>query len=303
MPTKPPTRTDKPPIGKAPKKLTTKPVQAKHVPKTFAVGPLTGDGEGEKVLIYGRSGAGKTTLAAQVAGNVFIPLDDGARKVHNPLTGKPVQAISGVDTWDDLRDAISQAVTLLAKGGSLTIDTTTRAQPLAEAWIVDNIRLEKGGHANNIEHFGYGKGYRHELDQFRCLLSDLDRVVRSGRNVILLAQLDQAIVPNAAGADYYQEAPKMIENKSGPVRTEICEWCDQILRIGYLNSEVERDTKEAKAGKITGDAERAVYSGGAQHYIAKSRPINGHRLPPVVSFDSPEDDSLWQYLLHGAVAE
>lgn len=305
MATKPPSKNDKPKAGppaRKPKALPKpgKPAEAKRETKSFSVTPLTGQGEGEKVLAYAKSGTGKTTLAAQIEGAVFIPLDDGARKIANPITGEPVNAIPGVESWNDLRDAVQQASTLLPKGGTLVVDTITRALPLCEQWVVDNVKLEKGGTAKNLEAFGYGKGYRHVLEQFRCLLTDLDAVIRSGRNVVLLAQLDQTVVANPEGADYYEEVPKLIENKQGPVRTEVCEWCDQIMRIGYLNREVEKESAESRVGKVQGDAERAIFTGGAMHFIAKSRPINGNRIPPIVSFENEQDDSVWQYILHGA---
>ena len=283
-----------------PKKPGQKPKSEKKEPKSFSVSTLTGDNEGEKVFLYGRSGFGKTTSAAQIEGSVFIPLDDGARKIANPLTGKSVEAINGVEDWDDLRAAVQQAPDLLPKKGTLVLDTITRAQPLAEAWVVENVSLEKGGRAKNLEAFGFGKGYRHVLDQFRCLLSDLDGVVRSGRNVVLIGQLDQAVVANPEGADYLQEVPKLIENKQGPVRTEVCEWCDQIARVGYLDTEVEKDNAESKVGKVRGSGERAIYAGGAQHFIAKSRPVKGVRIPSIVSFEDETDDSFWQYLFNGA---
>lgn len=302
MPGKPPPPKSKPklPASKAP---TPGRQKAERTVKSFSIAPLSGAGEGEKLLVYGKSGLGKTTLAAQLPNAVFIPLDDGARKVHNPLTGEPVQAISGVDTWDDLRDAVKAAVDLLPKGGVLVIDTITRAQPLAEQWVVDNVPLEKGGTAKNLEAFGFGKGYRFVLDQFRLLLSDLDTLIRSGRSVVLLAQLDQSIVPNPAGVDYYEEVPKLIENKQGPVRTEVCEWVDHVIRLGFIDVDVVKDDVKSRAGKVTGDGTRGVFAGGAQHFIAKSRPINGNNLPPVISYETPADNALWQFVFEGATLE
>lgn len=282
-----------------PKKPGSGSTQQQREPKSFSVAPLAGDNEGEKILEYAKSGTGKTTSAAQVEGAVFIPLDDGARKIRNPLTNKPVNAITGIETFDDLRDAVQQAPSLVPEGGALVIDTITKAQSLVEEWVVANCKTDKGAQVKNIEGFGFGKGWRHVLEQFRNLLTDLDKVIQSGRHVILIAQLDQVTIANPEGADYLQEVPKLIENKQGPIRTEVCEWCDQVLRVGYLNTEVQKSDDD-KVGKVSGDAERAIYTGGAPHFMAKSRPVHGNRIPVIVSFEDEKDNSVWEYLLNGA---
>lgn len=308
---KPPTM--KPPTGKpalnkpALSKPSAKPQTPTRTAKNFTVRPLSSHDEGEKILLYGKSGIGKTTLAAQLDDATFIAIDDGARKVCNPITGKPVSGIPEVETFDDLRDAVRQATKLLPEKGKLVIDTITRVEPLVSEWVLENVPLEKGGKARNIEAYGFGKGYRHILDAVRCLLSDFDALIRSGRSVILLGQLDQAIVANSAGADYYSDVPKLVENKQGPVRTEVCEWVDHILRIGYLEVDVSAE-KDARAGKVQGSATRAIFTGGAQHFIAKTRPVSvnrstPYRIPEVISFESVEDCSLWQYVYGGAVEE
>lgn len=298
MTTKPPTLVK--PAARTKLNVPSPPRQQTRTPKTFAVQPLSGTGEGEKLILYGQSGLGKTTLLAQVPNNVFIPVDDGARRIKNPLTDSPVSAITPVESWDDLRDAVRQSITLIPKGGMLTIDTLTRVQPWGEAWVVANVPVDKGGRATNIEAYGWGKGFRHVLDQIRLLLTDLDAVIRSGRHVCLICQVDQEIVPNAAGADYYQEVPKLIQNKQAPIRTEVCEWADHVFRIGFLDGEVTKESDKARAGKVTGTCERAIFTGGARHFVAKSRPIDGYRLPAVIGFDGPTDNSLWQFVLEGA---
>ena len=141
----------------------------------------------------------------------------------------------------------------------------------------------------------------------RNLLTDLDPLVRQGKNIILLAQLAQISVANAGGDDYIEDGPKLQHRKDCSVRTEVCEWADHVFRIGLLNFEVEKDDAKAKAGKVTSDdGTRAIYTGGAAHFFAKSRPvIEGreapYRIPNVISFALPEDSSLWSYVFGGAV--
>ena len=75
----------KPPLAPPPKPVAPPPI-AKRVPKTFAVEEWQGDIEGEKIIIHGKYGMGKTTLATMAPAPVFIGLDDGGRKLKDPRT-------------------------------------------------------------------------------------------------------------------------------------------------------------------------------------------------------------------------
>lgn len=296
-PTKPPT--SKPPM-KMPSKpgATSKPSPAARAPKVFSVTPWTDTNEGEKITMYGKSGIGKTTLAAMAPNPVFIGLDDGGRKIRNPLTGQPVMAIPGIGGFQDMRDALHQK-NLWPEDCTAVIDTVTKLDEFMEPYIYEHYKLSRGETATSMRKYGWD-GPAHQLECYRLLLSDLDALVRTGRNVILLAQLAQITVANAEGLDYLEDGPKLQHNKQYSVRTEICEWSDHVFRIGYSEFTVEKDNDKAKAGKVqAGESTRAVFTGGASHFIAKSRPIDGYRIPPIVTFDNAADDSLWKFIFEG----
>ena len=90
----PPTSVPKPlPPKPAPTalKLPPKPTGvAPRTAKTFAVSVWDGKGEGQKIILYGPNGHGKTTLAAMAPNPVFIGLDDGGRQTRNPKTGEEI---------------------------------------------------------------------------------------------------------------------------------------------------------------------------------------------------------------------
>lgn len=268
--------------------------------KHFSIQEWGSANEGEKILIYGKSGMGKTTLASLAPNPVFIGLDDGGRKIIHPKTGKRLPMVPGVSDFQDLRDAIRQPGLLSARS-SFVIDTVTKLESLMEPYIFANFKT-KGGTAKNMRDYGWD-GPAHLLDCFRLLLTDLDGLVRAGHNVILLAQLAQISVANSEGLDYLEDGPKLQHNKQYSVRTELCEWADHVFRIGYTDMTVIKEDAKAKAGKITGDGTRCIYTGGAQHYMAKTRPIGTNRVPPLVSFDTPETDDLWQFMFNGATAQ
>lgn len=301
MATKPPSRKSKPPNPKGKPGLKPGvPSRKEHKPKSFNIALWTGEDEGEKIVLYGKSGIGKTTLASTAPNPVFIGVDDGGRKITNPLTGDPIQVVSGVETFQDVRDALAQK-NLFPKDCTIVIDTLSKMEELIQNHVIATTTVN-GQRVTSFRKFGWD-GDRYTLDQIRLLLADLDQHTRVGRNAILLCQQGQIKVANAEGSDYLEDGPFLQHRSDCSAREEVKQWADHVLRIGYLDLEVAVE-KGAKAGKVVSeDATRAVFSGGAQHFTAKSRPVNGRRIPPVISFESEQDTSLWQYLFEGAVAE
>lgn len=273
-----------------------------HKPKTFAVQEWDAGSQGEKIILYGKSGVGKSTLACMAPNSIFIGIDDGGRRLVNPMTGEKVKHVPGVVTFQDLRDALKQD-TLFPDKATIVIDTVTKVETILDEYIFANYTVKGGARAKTMREFGWD-GPAHVLDCFRLLLSDLDAHVRKGRNVILLAQMAPAKIANSQGLDYQEDGPKLQHNGQYSTRAEVCEWADHVLFVGYSDMTVEKEDPKAKTGKVkSGEMSRCVYSGGAMHFIAKSRPINGYRIPPAIGFDKPADNGIWQFVFEGAKAE
>jgi hypothetical protein len=275
-----------------------KPAAAKAPVKTFAIAKYQANNEGQKILIYAPTGLGKTTLASMAPNVVYIAFDKNAMKVTNAKTGEAVDMIPGIEGVDDLRNALHQPG-LFPDGSTIVIDTITKAEAVSESYIFDHYPI-KSGKATNMRAYGWD-GPGHLLDVTRLLLTDLEPHVSAGRNVILLAQQGQATISNSAGVDYLQDGPRLSHTKQYSSRMEVSEWCDHVLRIGYQEFEVTLDSDKARVGKAGGSMTRAVFTGGAAHYLAKTRKIGDKTLPPVVSFATPDDDSLWQFIFNGAL--
>lgn len=304
MNTKPPPASTKPPAAKPPamKRPSVKPSAAPaHVAKTFSIKTWSDANEGEKIAMYAKTGTGKTTLASLAPNPVYFGFDDGGRKIKHPVTGKDIAVVDGITDFQDVRDALHQD-NLFPDDCTIVMDTLTKLEEVMESYIFRHYK-QKGATVTAMRQYGWD-GPAHVLDCFRLLLTDLDAHVRKGRNVILLSQLGQVTVANAEGVDYLEDGPRVSHNKQYSVRSEVCEWADHVLRLGYLNFNVAKDNDNSKTGKVQGaDATRAVFTGGAQHFVAKSRPIDGYRIPAVISFEHAGDDSLMKYLFEGARAE
>lgn len=258
--------------------------------KKFSIAPWDGQGEGEKVVLYGGSGLGKTTLASMLPNPIFIGLDDGGRKIRHPKTGKPIKHVVGIHTFQDIRDTLHQA-NLFPSGSTVVIDTLTVLENIAEPWMFDNIKHEKGGTVTSLEGYGYGKGYTHLFETMRLIVQDLDALVRQGVNVCLICQNMAVKRANPGGLDFLEDGPKLSHpfSEKTSVRLHICEWADHVLRLGYYGTVVHNPDEKATSGKASGDAQRAIFVTPEPHFFAKSRTLS----EPVVAFETPDDDSIW----------
>ena len=132
----------------------------KRVPKDFKI--VDWDRAGKKVILYGDSGMGKTTLAMLLADPVFIGTDDGGGVMRHPVTGKKLKVVEGVEDFYDVRDALHSDI--FDAHDSIVIDTITEVQRWAVPYTCETThkcKQEGGGVAAHIEDYGWHKGYRH----------------------------------------------------------------------------------------------------------------------------------------------
>ena len=272
----------------------------KTVNKTFQVATWDGTKEGEKIIVYADSGMGKTTLASMLPTPVFAGLDDGGRKIKNPVTGERLKNIPGIETFGDFRVA-TQQVNLFSNYESYVVDTGTILESLALGWILENILGgdNSSNRMKNIEQYGWGKGHRHLYDTMRLPLADFDALIRRGKNVCILCQMQQVEIANSGGENYLCDAPKLAP-KHGKQTPSIwgmwVEWADHVLRISNEGVIAAKDSEKSKIAKVTSTGNRVINVHAPEiHYKAKCR----ERIPPrfpVVSFDNPADDSIWKFL-------
>jgi hypothetical protein len=243
----------------------------------FSVAPATSSA-GQRIVLYGCGGIGKTSLAALAPKPLFYDFDRGAG-----ATGAPT--IQAVETWQDLRDSLHSKI--VADYGSIVIDTATKAQELACAHTFANVRHEKGHLVTSVEGYGYGKGYQHVYDTFLTLLADLDEHARNGRNVILVCHAVTDTAPNPEGEDYKRYEPDLQQPpKQGRIRDRVKNWCDHLFFINY-------DVAVNK-GKAVGAGTRTIYPVEMPTYWAKSRKLRD----PMPFAEGSRD--LWTALFGGS---
>ncbi len=225
-----------------------KPKAAPAPVKAFSVGPWSDEGEGERILLYAESGMGKTTLGALSPRPVFIGIDDGGKKIKDPRTGEDLQKIHGIETYSDVRNALQQPA-LFKDYDTAVIDTFTLVEGLAEPFMFSTIKHEKGGTVTHLEGYGYGKGFKHLYDVMVPFAADCDRLIRTGKNVILLCQSMNVKRANPGGEDFLESGPKLSHpaSEKNSVRRFFVEWADHVFRIDHHGMQVDKDHK-AKGG-------------------------------------------------------
>ncbi len=277
-----------------PSKNRPKPKSAPAPVKAFSVGPWKDEGEGERIIIYGESGMGKTTLAALAWKPVFIGIDDGGRKIKDPRTGADLQKINGVETYEDVRNVLQQ-LTLFKDYETIVVDTLTLVEHLAEPFMFRTIKHEKGGTVTHLEGYGFGKGYKHLYDTMVPLAADCDRLIRAGKNIILVCQKMNVKRANPGGEDFLEAGPKLSHptSEKNSVRLFFKEWADHVFLIDHFGVEVSKD------GKAEGGTSRAIFVQPEMHYVAKTRSLEKFEDNRAVSFESKTDDTVWQFLFGG----
>lgn len=246
--------------------------------KQFAVtsGRVSG---AQRVVIYGPGGIGKSSLARLAPNPVFLDVEMGTREFD-------VRRVP-IESFADLRACLQSDV--LDPFASIVIDTATKAEQMAVAHTLATVPSEKGQSVTSVEGYGYGKGYQHVDDTFRLLLMDLDRQIRAGRNVILIAHDCVNDVPNPMGENFIRFEPHLQSPKSGKasIRNAVVQWADHVLFLGY--------DVISKDGKGRGSGTRTIWPVERPDHIAKSRSMG-----EPMEFVNADDGSIWPLILGGA---
>lgn len=289
--TKPPASKNRKADAPPPPPAGTTTSKAKAPVKKFMVKEWDTAGEGKRILIYGDTGIGKSSLSLLAPKPVFLGLDEGGGQLRHPVTGEKPQRIPDVETFSDVRGALQQTE-LFDPFETAVIDTATILQDWGEDHVVLNIPTEKGATVKNLLGYGYGKGYKHLYNVMKGPLADADELIRRGKNVIFIAQTGLRNVPNPSGDDFLREGPRLHADKQWNIEALYCEWADYILRINYFNTFV-------KDKRVSGSTDRAVYVQPELHFRAKTRTPwynEDGSLITVVTFETLADDSVFKFI-------
>ena len=210
-----------------------------------------------KIVIYGPEGIGKSTFASQFPDPLFIDTEGGTSNLD-------IKRIKCNKSWDELISVVKEIKDNPSICKTLVLDTADWSESLCTNAVCEKYRK------NNIEDFGYGKGYVYLVDEFSKLLALLDQLIEVGINVVINAHAKprKFELPEEQGAfDRYE---MKLSKQVAPL---LKEWCDALFFVNYKIYVIttENNSKKAQGGK------RVLYTTHNPTYDAKNR------------FDLPEE--------------
>lgn len=207
--------------------------------------------KGLKIVLYGIEGVGKTTFAASAPNAIFIATEDGLRRQSVPRFPSP-------KCWDEVMEATATLLREQHEYRTLVLDSLDWLEPLCWADV-----CAKNG-KDNIEDFGYGKGYQYALQTWDRLISNLDQLVDRGMSIISIAHTSIKRVedPQYGAFDRYQ---LKLHEKAG---AKWKEWADAVL---FARHELSVVTDKNKRQRASSSGARVIYTTWNHAFDAKNR--------------------------------
>jgi hypothetical protein len=204
-----------------------------------------------KIVIYGPEGIGKSTFASQFPEPIFIDTEGGTSNLD-------IKRIKCNKSWNELISIVKEIKAHPTICKTVVLDTADWAETLCTNAVCEKYRK------NNIEDFGFGKGYVYLLDEFSKLLVSLDELIEVGINVVVTAHAKprKFELPEEQGTfDRYE---MKLTRQVAPL---LKEWCDALFFVNYKIYVVttENNSKKAQGGK------RVLYTNHHPAYDAKNR--------------------------------
>ena len=229
-------------------------------------------------LVYGPPGVGKSTLAADMPGAVFVPVELGVEEIDVPRFPRP-------ESFAEVLEAIDTLTLEEHSHRTLVIDTVDAVEGLIHASML------AGSKWDSVERWegGFGKWKQAALDiGWRVLAARLDALrTKRGMSVVLLGHstVKPFKDPESEGWDRYQL-------KIDPAASAfLIGWSDAVLFARFDDVRVQEDKKSKAMG--IGSEKRWLCTEHAAAFEAKNR----FGLPPRIELPRDRPWSPVQTLL------
>lgn len=262
--------------------------------------------EGQRIILYGVEGSGKTTLASNAPRALLIRLEagSGSLTVHKtPVLGNWLDLLG---LMDELR---LQAISGTLPFKTLSFDSATAIERLIHDYVIasDETVIKAASSkppvvlkpTPNMEtvHGAYGKGYAIATNLFYSFLNRCDEFARNGGiNIVVTCHAFSSLIKDAAYGEYNSwdlllHSPK--NDKNYGKRELITQWADT---IGFLHEPlfVTKSESGAMMRGISANQGRQLAVNRTPGWVAKNRyGLNG--LIPIPKPEPPKPYDGWNH--------
>lgn len=259
---------------------------------------------GQRIVIAGPEGVGKTTLGCGAPGVLLAPCELGYGAMMVAKTPK-------LETWEmvlqlceELRTAAMHGV--VKPGSSLLWDSATALERMCDDYTIRTDPTYKAGNKTGLNmataHGAYGKAYDVSNSNFQVWARYMDELaVNGGINVIVTCHVFATLALDPAHGEFHQwdlllHSPK--NSKTYGKREFITQWADM---VGFLHEPmfvVKNEKNQGIQQGIAGNQGRMLAVDRKPGWVAKNR----YGLAGVIPIPDPKTPgspaNSWNALAH-----
>ena len=201
-----------------------------------------------RVMIYGSTGLGKSTFAAEAPNPIFFSVEGGASHLN-------VTEADGLTSWEAVDRAVDELIKDRQGFETLVIDSADWLERLAHTKVIgptgtDIVTAGKG----------YGSGYATSREMHKKLIDKLDVLHALGMGIVLTAHSTVKTVKDPSeSSDYNHFQPAMHD----AVSQLWMEWVDVLLFLKVKTF--------VKGKKAIGDGTVQAFASQTPMFLAKNR--------------------------------
>lgn len=226
----------------------------------------------KRLMVYGPEGVGKSTFGANATAPIFLGAEDGTASLD-------VTRFPAPENWHEVLEAVQTLTAEAHNFETLVVDTLDWAEPMLWDYICQR-DSQPGRLLRGIEDYGYGKGYTAAVDEWRVLLSQLERLRKArSMHIVLLAHSWVKPFKNPEGEDYDRYELKLNNKAAGLLK----EWSDCVLFANYETFAVE-DKRTKRVKGVDNDGARIMHTSRRAAFDAKNR----YNLPEHLPLSWPD---------------
>ncbi len=224
-------------------------------------------------VFYGVGGSGKTELASQFPGPLYVPTVG-----EEPPEGIEMATPGTATNLADIYATIDMLLSTEHEFKTLIIDSADGLEPLVHAKVIEeNPLTEKGNPVAHLDDYGYGKGYNLAETKWQELVSGFVALRAAGIAVVILAHEEIVRFDDPTGDPYARYQIRLHKNASAVLR----EAAHIVGFINYRRTIKEKDVGfNKKVAHAEGGGERLIYLEERPGFLAKNR----YSMPPSITY-------------------